>query len=140
MAELVRKDALLARQRLELPGTFVKCLAGGHFYACVRGDEECPICEKLAERDAEITRLTQALKHIAEVVPTAGNFCGIAVVTLEDYWTLQRIARAVLSPTALIVPQCRACGSTLADRSDCHYSIKCAMLAPAAQPAPGGGK
>lgn len=41
----------------ELPGTYERCLAGGRYYPVVRGDEECPICERitaLEQKNAEL--------------------------------------------------------------------------------------
>lgn len=51
---------------VNLPGTYERCLSG-HYYAVVRGDEECPTCEQLAELRAEIARLLQKLDSIRAI-------------------------------------------------------------------------
>ncbi len=43
-----------------LPGTYERCLAGGHYYACVRGDEECPTCTQISALREVVARLTAA--------------------------------------------------------------------------------
>lgn len=35
-----------AQQSVNIPGTFSRCMSG-HYYACTRGDEECPHCQIL---------------------------------------------------------------------------------------------
>lgn len=50
-----------------LPGTYARCMSG-HYYAQTRGDEECPICEQLAELRSQLDRalseLVEARKRI----------------------------------------------------------------------------
>jgi hypothetical protein len=50
-----------------LPGTYERCMSG-HFYACVRGDEECPICDRIQKLEAENSRLKVAVEESAELV------------------------------------------------------------------------
>ncbi len=42
-----------------LPGTYQRCMAGGHYYAVVRGDEECPVCEQVTALKARVVELEQ---------------------------------------------------------------------------------
>lgn len=41
---------------MTLPGTYERCMSG-HYYACTRGDEECPTCNNLSRKEAEIAAL-----------------------------------------------------------------------------------
>lgn len=51
-----------------LPGTFVRCMSG-HYYARTRGDEECPICDKL-------TATWEQLVHAQGVAQAAVKLAG----------------------------------------------------------------
>lgn len=39
-----------ATRSMILPGTYEHCMSG-HYYAVVRGDEECPVCKFIADKD-----------------------------------------------------------------------------------------
>lgn len=49
-----------------LPGTYHRCLAGGHYYAVVRGDEECQICEQLTELRSQLSAATQRIAELEQ--------------------------------------------------------------------------
>jgi hypothetical protein len=77
---------------MSLPGTYEHCM-GGHYYAVVRGDEECPVCARIAELEARVERLTQAgNQYISNLVARCDSQAALIVelrealnVLKEDY-------------------------------------------------------
>ncbi len=56
----------------QLPGTYERCMCG-HYYACTRGDEECPICKKVASWNNRITQLeAENARLTAEIADALG--------------------------------------------------------------------
>jgi hypothetical protein len=62
---------------VNLPGTFVRCMSG-HYYACTRGDEECPHCCALASARQHWQEAQDRLAEIEQLlISITGESCGI---------------------------------------------------------------
>lgn len=66
---------------------------------------ESELSAELADKDAVIVTLRNGLEKIASEVPAATVFDGLKVVWLDDFWSMQRIARDLLSSTTEAVDQ-----------------------------------
>ena len=58
---MVRPKGWRLEFMFDLPGTYERCLSG-HYYAVVRGDEECPVCKQIQGLRREIDRLRALLE------------------------------------------------------------------------------
>jgi hypothetical protein len=94
---------------MNLLGTFERCLSG-HYYAVVRGDEECPVCDQIKQlREERINFALEMSKELLRIVKERDEAQAEVSALREDRERLVATAGELVDA----MNTCHQCGGTV---------------------------